>query len=85
MKQHAAQDQHYGCIHPALLDIEIKEIVTDELHLMLRVSDVLIRNLIWAMIERDIKEDHYSRSPQFLDKLVDEIRKCGLTFRVSLI
>ena len=43
------QSGNKGCIAPPLLDIEVSQIVIDELHLMLRISDILIRNMVWAM------------------------------------
>ncbi len=71
-----------GCIHPPLVNVEISAIVVDELHLMLRVSDILIRNLVLAMIHRDQVEVHRGVSPQFVSKLVEVIRGCGISFRV---
>ena len=41
-----ALSQHLGSIHPPLLNIEMTEVVVDELHLLLWVTDVLIRNLV---------------------------------------
>ena len=37
---------HLGCIRRPLFDIQLENIVLDELHLLLRIGDVLIRNLI---------------------------------------
>ena len=34
--------QHLGSIHSPLLNIELTKVVVDELHLLLRVTDVLI-------------------------------------------
>ena len=45
--------QHLGSIHPPLLNTELTEVVVDELHLLLRVMDVLIRNLISLAVSRD--------------------------------
>ena len=39
-------DKHLGSKHPPLLRLEPSKYVLDELHLRLRVSDVLARNLI---------------------------------------
>ena len=38
--------QHLGSIHFPLFNIELTKVVMDELHLLLRMTDVLIRNLI---------------------------------------
>ena len=65
-----------------LLDIDMSNIVVDELHLMLRVTDILIRNLVWAMLLLDMKEKQSRRQPQYIDKLLHTIRSCGITFNV---
>ena len=38
--------QHMGCVLPPLVNISLDQIVLDELHLLLRIVDVLIRNWI---------------------------------------
>ena len=59
----------------------IIEIIIDELHLMLRISDMLIRNLVHAAIAADC---HITRNTTVhLDMLLENIRKCGITFRVK--
>ncbi len=75
----------FGCVCPPLLNVAISNIVVDELHLMLRVTDVLIRNLIWAMLHLDTKEQHQGKEAQFVDRLLSKIRSCGITFRVGLV
>ncbi len=72
-----------GCVNPPLLNISIDKIIVDELHLMLRITDVLLRNLIWGMIAQDIIECHHSRPAIFLNKVVESIRLCGVTFKVK--
>ena len=37
---------NFGCIHPPLLNIELSHVLIDELHLLMRICDVLLRNLI---------------------------------------
>ena len=46
-------NKHLGCIHPPLLNIELDSIMVDELHLMLCVGDVLLRNMILYADSRD--------------------------------
>lgn len=65
------------CVHP-LLNFEVNDIVIDELHLMLRVTDILLRNLIWAMLHMDMRDNGETH----LKALVDEIRSCGISFKV---
>ena len=38
--------KHLGCVRQPLFDIPLDRIVPDELHLLLRIGDVLLRNLI---------------------------------------
>ena len=47
---------------------------------MLRVTDVLIRNLVWAAVE----QDHRHKTSQNIIKLTEKIRGCGVTFRVNV-
>lgn len=39
-------NNNYGCINDPLLNIELDHVIVDELHLLLRVTDVLKTNLI---------------------------------------
>lgn len=84
MEQCLGKKDNYGCIEPPLLNIDIHRIVLDELHLMLRVSDVLIRNMVWAMAAMDHKRELHDRqrTPMNMDKLISAIRQCGLSFQV---
>lgn len=47
---------NYGCINPPLLNIDLDHVVIDELHLMMRICDVLLRNLIEDSVAQDKKE-----------------------------
>ena len=70
-----------GCINKPLLQFETTNIVIDELHLMLRITDVLLRNLIWAMIQKDLRERNNTKN--HMEQLVLAIRSCGITFKVK--
>ena len=81
-----SKDHCLGCIKEPLLNIEVDHVAIDKLHLMLRVTDVLLRNLVWAIISRDRKEAHCGpMRTASLDRLVDTIKSCGVYFRVSLL
>ncbi|KAK2565676.1 hypothetical protein P5673_010845 [Acropora cervicornis] len=72
---------NYGCIREPLLHIPIENIRVDELHLLLRVTDRLEKNLINEAIARDEK-DNFNKAPSAkqnanLNKLVEAIRSCG--------
>jgi hypothetical protein len=73
----------YGAQRKPLLNIEPSHMVPDELHLLLRISGILLRNLIDDandMDARDQVETGKQCSPTRLDSLTDQIRKCGVTF-----
>lgn len=59
------------------------QVVIDELHLLLRVSDVLIRNLIWAAVAAD--NELRTKSSEHLTRLQERVKGCGITFRVQII
>lgn len=57
VKQYAANGKkEFCCINPPLLNIPLDHIVLDELHLLLRITDILMTNLIEDAMERDDKE-----------------------------
>lgn len=70
-----------GSQHPPLLAIDPDHIVLDELHLLLRILDVLIRNLILEMVCLDIeKNQRAGGSGSHLERLVNTIRDCWISF-----
>lgn len=46
-----------SCVNKPLIEININHNVLDELHLMLRISDRLLENVIREVMEKDAKED----------------------------
>ena len=77
---------NYCCDKKPLLNIELDHIVVDELHLMLRVTDILTENIITECLNWD-KHDDLNRKkgePQLLHlkKLIQVIRSCGVSFDV---
>ena len=79
---------NFCCVHPPLLDIPLDHVVLDELHLLLRVTDVLTRNIMDEMIEwddEDALKNKVANPPpigQHLQKAVKEINACGISFHV---
>lgn len=76
-------------INQPLLNVLLHHIVLDELHLLLRITDVLMNNLIEDTMERDDKESllmtHRSKKLErgkHLRKLAEIINGCGVTFNV---
>ena len=77
---------HYGSIHEPLLNIDIDHIVIDELHLLMRVVDVLLRNLIEDSVRLDQKNNLGKKISGIKNKnreeLVELIQKCGVHFQI---
>lgn len=80
-----------GKIANPLLHINLDCVVPDELHLMLRVTDVLIRNLIYAALTHDINQLESARRPakydinsgKMIGDLINAIRQCGVSFMLN--
>ena len=50
----------YSCEHEPLLKIELVHAVLDELHLLLRITDVLINNLVKEVVKWE-KKDNFNK------------------------
>ena len=50
LKENKSKDS----LHKPMLDIELDYVIPDELHLLLRITDVLINNLITSAVSYDI-------------------------------
>ena len=78
-----------------LLDIELDHVIPDELHLMLRITDVLIEAVIDTVTAYDYKQHRMQLSGRcrprtvfnmlngaILQKLITAINSCGVQFRI---
>ena len=82
-------DGTFGSINKPLIELELDHVVPDELHLMLRVMDVLIDVLIETVLEYDKDLHRLSRCRKsfkpingpMLNNLLMSRRKCGVSFR----
>ena len=75
--------KHLGCVRLPLIFISLDQIVLDKLHLLLRVMDVLIRNLILYMDSRDHKNRaHHGEVSHCVEQLEDNIQSCGVSFQI---
>lgn len=76
----------YCCVKEPLLNIDLDHVIVDKLHLLLRVMDVMLDNIITEVIDWDKKYDFEKTSKEVqgihLKKLVNEIRSCGVGFEV---
>ena len=75
---------NYGCYREPLLNIKLDHIVVDELHLLLRITDILTANLITEVIEWDMEENTENSQNKYthLNKLVSCIRSTGVSFKI---
>ena len=69
-----------GSINPPLLHIALDHIVPDEFHLMLRVTDKLIENLINGAIAHDSPKKPLEG--EMVQNLIQEIESCGVQFSI---
>ena len=79
-------EKNYCCEHTPLVTIELDHVILDELHLLLRILDVLIENLIRDALEWDQKENKRKKKGQqkntHLKNLQTTIRSCGISFDI---
>lgn len=80
------QSRKFGFVETPLIRIPFDPIVLDELHLLLRITDVLLANLIGDAMEWDDKSDFLKKKGEakgvHLHKLVQTINSCGVTFTI---
>ena len=73
-----------GCVLPPLLNVSLDHVVLDELHLLLRIMDVLIRNLILYADFQDHRQKQHCGAAESRNvrKLEQAIRSCGVCFQI---
>lgn len=74
--------KHFGSKFAPLLDIEPCNIIPDELHLLLRIGDVLLRNIIDDVKRLDDLNKLNKQNSKNVDELVQTIRRCGVSFNI---
>ena len=78
--------QGYCCKNMPLLDVQLDHIVLDELHLLLRITDILLSNIIEDSMELDDKDDFFKKKGEpkgvHLAALIKLINSCGVTFAI---
>ena len=70
-----------GSKHMPLLNIESAHYVPDELHLMMRIMDGLLRNLIDDAVSKDTMSKLTAEPTDNLELLIKCIQSRGVTFR----
>ncbi len=71
-----------GQKYQPLIRIHTDFIVPCLLHCLLRVMDRLEKNLVLEMVQRDIRAKIDCQPQEYLKRLVDLIRDCGVTYNV---
>ena len=65
-----------GSLFKPLLEIPLEHIIIDELHLFLRIFDILLRNLIYMALKVDQDDGEQTHT----DSLKKTIKECGVRF-----
>ena len=82
-RSYSSCSKHLGCIKSPLISIPLDHIVLDELHSLLRIGDVLLRNLIWYMDSLDHRSKaHMGEQTNHIRQLEEAIHSCGVSFQV---
>jgi len=79
------KNKEYCCKHIPLLHIETDHIIPDELHLLLRITDVLLNNLIATAIaadKRTMGSRWKLRKGPMTNAVIVNIRRCGIPFDI---
>ena len=72
----------FGVRAQPLVSIEPEHIIIDELHLLLRICDKLLKNLILDTKTLDDKNAVHGEKSDFLGQLTEKIRGCGVSFYI---
>ena len=82
-KGYRSYAKHLGCVRQPLFDIPLDHIVLDELHLLLRVGDVLLRNLILQVDSMGHKrKEHEGQGSNSIRELEEAVLACGVSFQI---
>jgi hypothetical protein len=75
----------FGVKHRPLSKVSVDNFIPDELHLMLRITDVFLRNLIDDSKDKDDMAKQNNQKVQCIDNLVELIQSCGVAFNIWLV
>lgn len=75
-------ENKFGVKHRPLSKVSVDHFIPDELHLMLRITDVLLRNLIDDSKDKDDMAKQNNQKVQCIDNLVELIQSCGVAFNI---
>ena len=77
-----AQNKKFGNKHKPLINAEPAKIIPDELHLFLRIYDILLQNLLDDCRQQDSKAAVLKQKSDCLERLVTRINECGVNFNI---
>ena len=77
-----AKTKSLGSKHQPLLDIEPDDIIPDDLHLLLRICDKLLKNLIDDAKNVETMSDILGSKVKTVETLAEKIRDCGVNFHI---
>jgi hypothetical protein len=75
-------ENDFGVRTQPFVSIEPEHIIIDELHLLLQISDKLLRNLILDTKTLDDKNAVHGEKSDFLGQLTEKIIGCGVSFYI---
>ena len=77
---------HLGSIKPPILPIRPTDLVLDELHALLWISDVLLRNLIFLVDTMEHRARLRTGTADItMQHLEDRIKSCGASFTIRQV
>ena len=79
------QQNEYCCKNLPLLYIETDHIIPDELHILLIITDVLLKNLIATAVAEDKKSKRLQwklMEGPMLNAVISNIQQCGILFGI---
>lgn len=71
----------YGVKNSPLIDIEPDKYIPDELHLLMRVMNVLLRNVVSDAKSKDDYGKVTGQSTDNVSLLVNAVQSCGVSFK----
>ena len=82
-KGYCTYAKHLGCVREPLFEIPLDRVVLNELHLLLRVGDVLLRNLILQVDSMGHRrKEHEGVETNEIKELEEAVRACGVSFQI---
>ncbi|XP_065907727.1 uncharacterized protein [Dysidea avara] len=79
------REKQYSCKHLPLVHIETDHIIPDELHLLLRITDILLKNFIATAVAHDkrlMKTRWKLKQGPMVRSVILNIRRCGIPFDI---